>query len=142
MKALGEHHRNNQNMNENKEIEENEQAVVVSEDIKSIRKPGRPPGAKNKNTMFKELMAGEFQSTAEKDIKDVLSVLFKKAKNGDLKAIKLVMDRLIAPIRSEDDKVEKHGLVVNITVGSMEQAQAVTLEGEYNEIEDENEENS
>lgn len=92
------------------------------------RKAGRPPGAKNKETLFKELMSGQFQDIAEKNIEKTFSVLFERAHEGDMKAIKLIMDRVIPASKSVDmNDMEKKGLTVNISVGSMEQA---TIEGE------------
>lgn len=130
---------------ENKELDKSEQALIEEENNTSVehsentsvvkRPRGRPPGAKNKTTIFKEAMVGEFQNIAEKEVPAVLEKLFEKAKGGDIKAIKIVMDKLVAPARSEDDTVKKGGITVNISVGSMEAAQAIDIEdAEYEEI--------
>ena len=113
-------------------VEDSSKELTLSEKIKkgqalTDKKIGRPPGSLNKNTLFKEAMTDEFRSQSEKQVRDVLEVLFKKAKGGDMKAIKLVMDRLISPVRSEDQKRESGQLVVNISVGSMEEAQAIEI---------------
>lgn len=124
---------------ENKELEEPEQALTEQENNTSLSKPrrGRPPGAKNKTTVFKEAMAGHFRHIAEKEVPAVLETLFERAKNGDMKAIKIVMDKLVAPARAEDEGKMKGGLVVNISVGSMEAAQAIEIEdAEYEEVYD------
>lgn len=103
------------------------------------KKMGRPPGAKNKDTLFKELMTGKFQDIASKDIVDVYKILFDKAKGGDMKAIKLVMDR-VAPVSKAVDlaDMERKGLVIEINVGSLEQKQEedLAIEAEYTEVED------
>lgn len=134
--------------NEINELHESEQIVepkgdndviIVDKDINVpiVRKRGRPPGSPNKNTIFKEAMTTEFRAQSEKQVRDVLEVLFKKAKGGDLKAIKLVMDRLIAPVRDEQKKESSGHLVVNISVGSMEAAQAIEIdENNYTEYEE------
>jgi len=101
-------------------------------------KIGRPPGAKNKDTIFKELMTGNFQSRAIKDIEKVYSVLFEKAHNGDMKAIKLVLDRVVPVTKAVDANQIKGGVTVSINVGSLEAAQAITIEdAEYEEVDEE-----
>ena len=85
------------------------------------RKPGRPPGAKNKDTLFKELMTGSFQSKAIADIEKVYSVLFEKAHKGDMKAIKMVLDRVVPVSKAVDlADMEKGGTTVNVSVGALE----------------------
>ncbi len=96
---------------------------------------GRPPGSKNKDTLFKELMTGQFQSKAIEDIEKVYDVLFKKAHEGDLKAIKLVLDRVVPVSKAVDSESVKGGVSVSIHVGSMEEAQGITIEdAEFTEV--------
>ena len=103
-------------------------SVSTGTDMEIKRKAGRPKGAKNKETLFKELMVGQFQDIAEQNIEKTFFVLFEKAHEGDMKAIKLILDRVIPASKSVDmSDMEKKGLTVNISVGSMEQA---TIEGE------------
>ena len=95
---------------------------------------GRPRGSKNKDTLFKELMTGKFQDIAKKDIEKVYSVLFEKAHNGDMKAIKLVLDRVVPITKAVDlADMEKGGLQINISVGEMK---GHTIEGEAEVVED------
>jgi hypothetical protein len=100
------------------------------------RKPGRPPGTKNKDTLFKELMSGRFQEKAESDIQRVYEVLFTKAHKGDMKAIKLILDRVVPTTRAVDmDQMEKGGLQINISVGHMEdQVNVEAIEAEFEEV--------
>ena len=101
------------------------------------KRMGRPPGAKNKDTLFKELMTGKFQDKAAEDIVKVYHVLFEKAKAGDMKAIKLVMDR-VAPVSKAVDlaDMERKGLTIEINVGSLEEKRQEdeALEAEYTEV--------
>ena len=98
---------------------------------------GRPPGAKNKDTLFKELMTGQFQDIAAVNVKKTIEVLFEKAQEGDMKAIKLVLDRVVPVTKAVDlADMDKKGLTINISVGSMEEAQAAIIEdAEYSEVE-------
>ena len=102
------------------------------------RGPGRPPGAKNKDTLFKELMTGQFQSKAIEDIEKVYHVLFKKAHEGDMKAIKMVLDRVVPVQKAADGTISKGGITVSISVGSMEEAQAAEIieDAEYEVVEE------
>jgi len=86
---------------------------------------GRPKGSKNKDTLFKELMTGQFQDIAVINVEKTIAVLFEKAHGGDMKAIKLIMDRVVPVTKAVDlADMEKKGLTINISVGSMEEAQA------------------
>lgn len=89
-----------------------------------VAKRGRPPGAKNKETLFKELMTGQFQEIASVNVLKTFEVLFEKAHAGDIKAIKLILDRVVPVTKAVDlADMEKKGLTVNITVGRMEDVQ-------------------
>lgn len=98
------------------------------------RKRGRPPGAKNKKTLFKELMNDEFQNIAQKNIKKTFEVLFEEAHAGNMSAIKMVMDRVVPASKAVDlDNIGNKGLTVSINIGSLEESPLVTgeiLEGE------------
>ena len=99
------------------------------------RKVGRPPGAKNKDTLFKELMTGSFQSKAIADIEKVYSVLFEKAHKGDMKAIKMVLDRVVPVSKAVDlADMEKGGITVNVSVGALEGVKEDIEDAEYNEV--------
>lgn len=106
------------------------------------RKAGRPPGAKNKDTIFKELMKEDFQALATTEVKKVFKVLFEKAQDGDIQAIKLVLDRVIPPNKAVDI-AEKggSGLSVSITIGNLEESPIITGEviedGEFEVMDDE-----
>ena len=58
-------------------------------------KPGRPKGAKNKTTLFKEAMKGHFEDLLLKDGEKVFKACVEKAMEGDTTAMKLIMDRII-----------------------------------------------
>jgi hypothetical protein len=115
---------------------EDTKGITISKNGKRI---GRPPGAKNKDTLFKELMTGQFQEKAIEDIEKVYDVLFKKAHQGDLKAIKLVLDRVVPVSKAVDSEAVRGGVTVSISVGRMEDAQSVEIieDAEFHEIDGE-----
>ena len=114
--------------------ESSQLGIEPAKDI-AKRKPGRPPGAKNKDTLFKELMTGSFQSKAIADIEKVYSVLFEKAHKGDMKAIKMVLDRVVPVSKAVDlADMEKGGITVNVSVGALEGVREDIEDAEYNEV--------
>ena len=121
------------------QVKEEKKDIVSAEGTKK-RLPGRPPGAKNKDTVFKELMTGKFQDVAAAKVEKVINVLFEKANDGDMKAIKLIMDRVVPVTKAVDlADMEKKGLTVNITVGDMMQAQTkgeMIEDAEYSLVEE------
>ena len=137
-----------ENTKEIKGLSASAQAQETPSDIVVKKTPpmprrGRPPGAKNKDTLFKELMTGKFQDMAAKNVGRTLQVLFEKAHAGDMKAIKLVLDRVVPVTKAVDlADMEKKGLVVNISVGHLESVQVqggggdVIEDAEYTEIKD------
>lgn len=56
---------------------------------------GRPPGAKNKTTLFKEAMRDGFEEKLMTDGKKVFDACVAKAIEGDTTAMKIIMDRII-----------------------------------------------
>lgn len=95
------------------------------------KKMGRPRGAKNKDTLFKELMTGNFQKIARQNIEKTFQVLFEKAHEGDMKAIKLVLDRVVPVTKAVDlADMEKKGLTINISVGSLEDGDHAQVRGD------------
>jgi len=97
--------------------------VATNNTTPLVARRGRPKGAKNQDTLFKELMTGQFQEIAAINVQRTFEVLFKKAHEGDMKAIKLVLDRVVPVTKAVDlADMEKKGLTINISVGSMEEA--------------------
>lgn len=133
-------------MNEIKDIQLEDAPKTTGVDIQSVEDPGlpikrgrgRPPGSKNKETLFKELMQGHFQDIAVQNVERTIQVLFEKAQEGDMKAIKLVLDRVVPVSKAVDlADMEKKGLTINISVGSMEEAAAELIEDAvFSEVEE------
>lgn len=126
---------------ENSRIKEGDQGAGSTQKALQKKKRGRPPGAKNKDTIFKELMTGEFQSLATQEVKKVFGVLFEKAKEGDMTAIKMIMDRVVPASKAIDlEKATSGGITVHISVGSLEDSPLVAGEiiedAEFEEVKD------
>ena len=83
---------------------------------------GRPPGAKNKTTIFKEVMREGFEKKLLTDGMKVVNAVVAKALDGDMTAAKLLLDRILPTSKAIDlNELEKSkGLTISINVGSME----------------------
>lgn len=95
---------------------------------------GRPKGAKNKTTIFQEVIKEGFEKKLEKDFKRVLDTVVSKAIEGDMTAAKLLFDRVV-PIQKSIDGVEaakNKGLTISINVGELTK-QPIAIEAEYEE---------
>lgn len=59
---------------------------------------GRAQGSKNKRTLVAEVL--------EQGVEDVARAMLTEAKNGDVAAAKLVLERIVPPLRNENPRVE------------------------------------
>ena len=84
-------------------------------------------------------MTGHFESKAIKDIEKVYEVLFAEAHDGNMKAIKMVLDRVVPVTKAVDLDQVKGGIAVHVHVGSMEEAREaeVVEDAEFEEVDDE-----
>ena len=119
--------------------------VKKSENRPEARSPnnpigkGRPPGAKNKTTLFKEAMRDGFENLLEKEGKKVFLAVVEKAKAGDMTAAKLILDRIVpvADVQSSGGG-DSGKVVINISgiQGSVEVMDSKDIEdAEYEEVE-------
>lgn len=100
---------------------------------------GRPKGAKNKTTIFKEIMHEGFEASMQKKFQKVIKVVIDKAIEGDMKAAKMLFDRVIPVSKAVDlDSLGKKGISISIYVGEMdkENPHGITLEGESSVVEE------
>ena len=93
------------------------------EDTPKKRLVGRPKGALNKATkdatIFREQMAVHFEQVMRKDFKYILARTVDDAKDGDMKAIKMLMDRVV-PVGKAVDLTDNKGTpLININIGSL-----------------------
>lgn len=87
---------------------------------KSGNPAGRPKGRQGKATE----LAKKFQGALENDAMEVIQAILNKAKDGDMTAAKMVLDRLIPPKKAIDPNAAKtdHGPIV-IQIGNLEAKQ-------------------
>ena len=73
------------------------------------RGPGRPKGSKNKKTLLREELFSQCLKEAEliivSELRPIIKALVRKAKEGDVAAAKVLLDRCI-PARKAIDKTE------------------------------------
>ena len=79
---------------------------------------GRPKGAKNKTTLFKEAMKEGFEQKLMKDGFKVFDAVVQKAVEGDMSAAKMILDRVVPVTKAIDiDAVTQSGnkgITINI----------------------------
>jgi hypothetical protein len=93
------------------------------ENLKSYKKgqsgnpSGKPPGAKNRSTLLKKWL--------EVNVKDGITVedevilaLIKKAKQGDVQAIKEVQDTLHGKIADKSEVKHEGDIIINLNKGA------------------------
>ena len=85
---------------------------------------GRPTGALNKKTtrgkVFRKQMEEHFEKVMRKDFQYVLRSTVELAKDGDMQATKMLMDRVI-PVGKAIDLADNKGTpLININIGSLE----------------------
>lgn len=100
---------------------------------------GRPPGAKNKTTLFKEVMQEGFEESMEKDFAKVIKVVIDQAKLGDMKAAKMLFDRVIPVSKAVDlENLGKKGISISINVGAMDETNphGLVIDGDCEVVED------
>ena len=104
---------------------------------------GRMKGSKNKATLLKEALRGNFDDLLETKFKQILNVVAEQAVDGCRTSQKLILDRVIPTVHAESDDKSKHKFSggISITIGSLEnqtidiQSNNV-MDGDYTTIEE------
>jgi hypothetical protein len=99
-------------------MEDSKKELTPREKSNSNLKAGRPKGAKNKTTLFKEAMKEGFENLLETEGKKVFEAVVSKAKDGDMTAAKLILDRII-PVADVTGVAGKGNTQVVINVEGM-----------------------
>jgi len=92
------------------------------------KKGGRPAGSKNKTTMLAEAIKGDFEKSLKANFRVIMNVLIEKAKEGDMQAIKMLLDKSMPNAQHEQERsVKDYG--INITISDMS-SKEIVIEGE------------
>lgn len=78
---------------------------------------GRPKGSKNKATILREALAQDFDKALKKEFSEIMDALVSQAKKGDMKAIKIIMDRVVPVTKAveiNDKSGKSQGIYINI----------------------------
>ena len=90
----------------------------------SLNPKGRPKGKKNTRTEMQNKLIDSFADEMEKDFLAVVRSIVRKAKDGDMTAAKLLMDRAIPARKSVEHLGAQDGLGgITINVAPLEQGQ-------------------
>jgi hypothetical protein len=83
---------------------------------------GRPKGAKNNTTIFKEVIREGFEKQLLKDGMKVVEAVIKKALDGDMTAAKLLLDRILPTTKAIDldDLENAKGFSISVNIGNLE----------------------
>lgn len=91
---------------------------VTEKSLSNLNRRGRPPGAKNNSTLFKEAMKQGFEQLLLKEGEKVFMVVVEKAKEGDMTAAKMILDRIVPVAKSIDvnatDIASAGGITIHI----------------------------
>lgn len=98
-------------------------------DTTGLVKTGRPAGVKNKTTIFKEVMKHGFEKKMEEDFARVLNTVVELAVGGDMKAAKLLFDRVLPKDQGISLGEGSGKAQINIVIGRLED-QTRDIEGE------------
>ena len=119
---------------------------VTPEEGTDIVKPagnrgmGRKKGSKNKSTLLKEALRGDFDKMLTQKAAQIFNVVADQALDGCRQSQKMILDRVVPTVHAESDK-DKNPFAngINITIGSFEQSKSVKVspdivDAEYEEI--------
>lgn len=102
---------------------------------------GRPKGAKNKTTLFKEVMREGFEKKLVADFDKVIQVVIDKAVKGDMSAAKMLMDRIVPVSKAVDlDSLKDKGVSISISIGKMDDdpygEKSKAIEAKFTEVDE------
>ena len=102
---------------------------------------GRPKGSKNKSTILREAMLAKTDRMLSKEVPKVLMVVLEAAKNGDMSAAKMILDRAV-PVKkagADDDALPQGGIhisISNLTAPDFDTRPGALIEGESSHVDD------
>lgn len=92
---------------------------------------GRPKGSKNKSTLLREAMEQKVDCKLSREIPQVLDVVIRAAKSGDMSAAKMLLDRAVPVQKATDgaDKGPTSGITIRIENLTAPQRDEKVIEG-------------
>ena len=107
---------------------------------KSLNPNGRRKGSKNKLTLMQNGLIDQFAGEMNKDFKAVLRTVIREAKNGDMTAARLLLDRAIPARKAVEHYGAPDGNNVVINIQGLEEATISSeesyIDGNFEEIDD------
>jgi hypothetical protein len=104
---------------------------------KRVKTGGRQKGAKNKSTLLKEALRGDFDVMLQDKAKAIFNVVADQALEGCRASQKMILDRVVPTVHAESDKKDANkfdgGITINI--GSLEDARSVKVEPDIEDAE-------
>lgn len=97
---------------------------------------GRPKGSKNKSTLLREAMQSKADRILSKEVPEVLKVVIRAAKAGDMSAAKMILDRAVPVKKADDGDGDNGNKLVQITIQNLtspyedSKPASVTINGE------------
>lgn len=113
----------------------------------SLNPAGRPKGSSNARTKMQNELIESFHGELEKEFKAVVRKIIRKAKDGDMAASKLLLDRVLPARKSVEHygPQEAGGITINIAglkeghnPMKIDQQSSLTIEGDLIEEEEDN----
>tara|TARA_R110000822_G_scaffold63674_3_gene156295 strand:+ start:34 stop:414 length:381 start_codon:yes stop_codon:yes gene_type:complete len=105
----------------------------------SLNPAGRPKGSKNKLTQMQNELIDQFAGEMNKEFKAIIRTIIREAKNGDMTAARLLMDRAI-PARKAVEHYgaqDSGGIVINIRgLEDISLADDTAINGNFEEMDD------
>lgn len=95
----------------------------MTDEIAPKSKGGRPKGSKNATTLLQEAVLTESQDIILNEFPKIVRAVVKKAAEGDLKAAKLIMDRVIPARKAIEHNQAKGNTGVTIVVQGIAQVE-------------------
>ena len=109
----------------------------------SLNPAGRKKGSKNRLTLYREAVLMKQEKKLLKNLPEILDVVIKKAKEGDMTATKLFLDRVIAAKKVAEENDENKGPpTINIVIQGAKAKATMgrVVEADFERITDDDEE--
>lgn len=99
---------------------------------------GKKPGTKNKLTIYREAVLMKQEKKMLQEFPEIIGVLMQKAKDGDMTAMKLYLERVMAAKRVAEENEEKGSQQINIVIQGAKASKIMgkTIEAEFEELAD------